>query len=249
MDRFRPFWKGKLSFNPSLGFFLILIFGIPRFLLVLHANSGGNYSGVSLLFLLMCLMPFLLLNRAGRKEIGLTSVTRSRWLAWAVIAGIVTGLLVFIFGWTFYGLTADNWFVYIGQTYKSAFPPETALSQTSAFIILAGVAITFSPFGEEIMYRGLIHQCFVPTFGDQIASRIDSLAFALTHLAHFGILYLEGKWEFHVWPALLWVGCMYGSARLFFLCRQKGESILTAILCHAGFNLAMTYIIWYHILE
>ena len=108
--------------------------------------------------------------------------------------------------------------------------------------------MTFSPIGEELLYRGLIHQCFVPRYGRNKASIIDSLAFGITHLAHFGLIFSLGEWQFLPIPALLWVLLTFVSSRLFYYCKQKSGSIYGAILCHAGFNLAMTYFIFYHIL-
>ena len=43
------------------------------------------------------------------------------------------------------------------------------------FMIYALISISFSPIGEELMYRGLIHRCFQPRFGDYQASIIGTL--------------------------------------------------------------------------
>ena len=52
--------------------------------------------------------------------------------------------------------------------------------------------MTFSPIGEELFYRGIVHGSFTGRFGEQKASFFDSLTFAITHLAHFGIVYVLG---------------------------------------------------------
>ena len=108
--------------------------------------------------------------------------------------------------------------------------------------------MTFSPIGEELFYRGLVHGSFVKILGEQKASVADSMAFALTHLAHFGIVYFLDSWHFLFVPALLWVVSMFMTSRVFFLCKEKTGSILGAILSHAAFNLTMMYFIFYHIL-
>ena len=108
--------------------------------------------------------------------------------------------------------------------------------------------MTFSPIGEELFYRGVVHQAFVRRFGENGASRIDSLAFALTHLAHFGLVYVSGVWEIYPLPALMWVGAMFIISRLFFMCKLGSGSIWGAVVAHAGFNLGMSYFIWYWIL-
>ena len=109
--------------------------------------------------------------------------------------------------------------------------------------------MTFSPIGEELFYRGVVHACFATNNGEQKASIYDSLAFGLTHLAHFGIVYIAGAWSFLFIPALLWVIGMFFASRLFFVCKQKTQSILGAMICHAGFNITMIYFIFYHILK
>jgi len=105
----------------------------------------------------------------------------------------------------------------------------------------------FSPIGEELLYRGVVHGSFVKKFGENKASVFDSLAFAITHLAHFGIIYNSGHWSFLPLPSLFWIIAMFCVSRLFFRCKQFSDSIYGAILSHAGYNLAMMYLIFYHI--
>lgn len=245
---FRGFLGKNIAFSARLGWLLILLFGIPRFFLVLGANSGGTYSYISLIFLCMWATPFLLLTKKGRTLIGLHKPGRPLWWMFAPLLGIGMSLLVFFLGDWFYGNGISNWFVYISRSYEGMVPADSASHQFLIFAILATLGMTFSPIGEELLYRGLIHQCFVTRLGEPGASRVDSAAFAVTHLAHFGILYTAAGWEFRAIPALLWMGLMYLSCRLFFLCKVRGGSLYMAILCHAGFNLAMTYVIWFHIL-
>ena len=116
------------------------------------------------------------------------------------------------------------------------------------FIISTIMAMTFSPIGEEIFYRGMVHGSFKKDLNDTQASNIDSLAFSLTHLAHFGIVYVNGNWEFLIIPSILWVGLMFFTSKLFYLCRKNSGSLLAAIICHSSFNLVMMYIIFYRII-
>ena len=99
--------------------------------------------------------------------------------------------------------------------------------------------------GEELFYRGVIHECFRQRFGESGASMIDSLAFALTPLAHFGIVYHHESWKFLLIPALLWIASMFLICMIFNKIKRMSGSILGAILTHAGFNLAMGMIIIY----
>lgn len=53
--------------------------------------------------------------------------------------------------------------------------------------------MTFSPVGEEVFYRGIVHACLVPRVGATWASLLDSAAFALVHLAHFRLVWVSGR--------------------------------------------------------
>lgn len=169
----------------------------------------------------------------------------------------MVGLFIFIGYYCLHNCTYDlnlqhsisNWFVYISNSY-GAIPIEELKGNNKHlyFVIFALIGMTFSPIGEELLYRGLIHQSFVSRYGNNKASIIDSLAFTIVHLAHFGIIYVNGTWEFLFIPAFLWLLLMFLTSRMFFYCKSKSESIYGAILSHAGFNLAMTFFIFYYIL-
>lgn len=105
----------------------------------------------------------------------------------------------------------------------------------------------FSPIGEEFLYRGVVHGSFIAKYGEVKASIFDGLAFALTHLAHFGIIYQAGSWDFYMVPALLWVVSMFTVSQVFFRCKLMCDSIFGAVFSHAGFNFAMMYFIFYYI--
>ncbi|WP_222984921.1 CPBP family intramembrane glutamic endopeptidase [Flagellimonas meishanensis] len=247
MKHFRPFLKNRLEFGPSTGLFLILLFGIPRFVAVLHASSRGDYRFTSIIFVIMWILPFLLLTKSGKNEIGLKKPIGFV----SMITGFVLGGLVCLGIWTlgqwFYGNTMQNWLVYISRSYQVPGSLDIETVRFQYFMLFAVVGMLFSPIGEEFLYRGLIHRCFTERFGENKASIIDSLAFGLTHLAHFGILFIDGHWIFVFAPALLWVVLMFITARVFFYVKLKTHSLWGAVVCHAGFNLAMTYFTFYHI--
>lgn len=247
MQMLKAVWK-SVSYNYKLGLFLILLFGIPRFILVLEANaSGGGYGLVSFIFILMWFTPLILLTKDGRRNIGIRKPTNSIWLLYSFLIGALFCLLMYVLAKLLFGDTINNSFVYISRSYTV---PLDVLStnRLTMFLMFSLVGMTFSPIGEEILYRGVVHGTFVPRFGENVASVFDSLAFALTHLAHFGIVYNLGGWHFLPLPSLFWVLGMFVACRLFFLCKQKTDSILGAIVAHAGYNVGMMYVIFYHIL-
>lgn len=243
----RPFFYKIFKFNWSFGLLLIFALGIPRFILVLQANVTGKFNYVSIIFLIMWALPFVFLTKTGRKYIGLKKPTRKIWLLYAFVLGALTSLLVYGIGFLLYNYTLHNWFAYLARPFEMyGTLPEA--DKLILFIVSAIIAMTFSPIGEEFFYRGLVHGSFQTDVGDTKASYIDSLAFALTHLAHFGIVFINEQWQFLFIPALLWVLLMFFTSRLFFWCKQRSGSLLGAVLSHAGFNLMMMYIIFYHIL-
>ncbi|WPP52435.1 CPBP family intramembrane glutamic endopeptidase [Catalinimonas niigatensis] len=228
---------------------LLLILSIVRFILVLQANMlYGNYQFISYLFMAMVILPFLLLNRRGRKKIGIKRIERWKGIGWGMIFGIMSCALIFVVMYGLFGKTENHAFTYIARTFQGL--PEMMDAQTRLiyFFIFAGISMFFSPLGEELFYRGFIHESFAVTLGHSKASLLDSLAFSLVHLAHFGIVYLDGQWQLLFWPSVIWMVGLFGSCLLFNRARVLSGSILGAIVAHACFNLTMTYFIFYHIL-
>jgi uncharacterized protein len=244
----RAFWQKIIKYNPVFGLVLILAVGIPRFMIVLNANVTGSYGLISVIFIFMCLTPFIFLTKEGRRYIGIVKPASYRWLLYSFIAGAAICTIIFLAGILLFRNTESNWFVYISKSYQSIGKISGNSQRLTYFIIYSITGMTFSPFGEELFYRGIVHGSFVKEMGENKASIADSLAFALTHLAHFGIVFTVGTWHFLPLPALLWVLFMYITSRLFFICKQKTGSVLGAIISHAAFNLTMMYFIFYHII-
>lgn len=243
----KPFWRSFLTYNWKFGILLILLFGIPRFIIVLQANISGSYGWVSIIFMLMWITPFILLNKDGRRYIGIKKPQNYRWLLYSFLIGIAFCSFMFTSANLLFGDSLNNSFIYISKSYTLPVGELTATNKLILFLTFSLTGMTFSPIGEEFLYRGLIHGSFVEKYGEQKASIFDSLAFALTHLAHFGIIYNLGKWDFLFIPALLWVLGMFILSQLFFRCKQMTGSIWGAVVSHAGYNFGMMYWIFYHI--
>jgi len=247
MDLLRKFWRHFFKYNWKFGVFLILLFGIPRFILVLHANVSGGYGQASVIFFLMWFTPLIFLTKQGRKEIGLKRPNNYLRLLVSFILGIMSCIVIFGIFQLLFDSTLGNAFVYIAKAGAGS-AHFTDSDRLTYFLIAAIPSMIFSPIGEEFLYRGVIHGSFVPGYGETKASVLDSLAFAFTHLAHFGIIYNIGKWEFLPVPAIIWVLSMFAVSQLFFRCKQMCDSIFGAVLSHAGYNFAMMYFIFYHVL-
>lgn len=247
-DFYRPFWKNLLSPGWRSGLLLVLLWSIPRFWLVLWANQTGSYQYVSLIFVSMWVVPFVLLSREGRRAMGIRRPGNFTWPFIGFLAGLAFCALLFGFAYQVYGLTENNWLYYISGTYSNLPAEMDAGTRLTFFLIFAGIGMAFSPIGEELFYRGLVHENFRHSFGQRIASALDSLAFSLVHLAHFGLVWSAGSWKFLLFPALYWLAALFALCLSFSWFRKRSGSILGAVLAHAGFNLGMNYFIFYHII-
>jgi membrane protease YdiL (CAAX protease family) len=236
---YHPLWDRIFHRKWVLGLFLILLFGIPRFIIVLDSYVRGQSQWLSIIFTLMFFTPVFFLRKAGRREMGIRKSSRKIWLLWGFLLGCGMCLLLFACTRLMFGLEISNPFVYIASG------TTTAGGSTAYFAIYMVIIMTFSPIGEELFYRGLVHQAFKEKLGDKKAAVIDSSAFSLTHLAHFGIVYASGAWNFLPLPALIWIISMFFTCLVFNHVRKESGSILGAILTHAGFNFAMGFLMFY----
>ena len=246
-NELKPFWSKYFKFDWRFGLLLILIICIPRIILVLHGNVIGNMRFVGITMLIMAIAPFVFLSKYGRKQIGIKKPTNNYWLFIAFIIGGVFSILLYFTGDILYGTSYENWYNYIGKSYN--IPQE--IDEKGRFVmfgISAIIAMTFSPIGEELFFRGIVHSSFANSVGNQKASLIDSLAFAIVHISHFGLVFHNQQWELLLMPTLIWVLSMFIISILFYVCRKCSNSILGAILCHLAFNLGMTYCIFYPII-
>ena len=240
----KPFWNRYFKFDWKFGLFLLLSVCITRFILVLKANETGNYSLIGLVMFLSAIIPFIFLSKYGRKKIGIKTTRKLHYLIFALGIGIIFSVVLHYLGKVLYGNSYENWYEYIGKSYNI---PEniSAQEKRTMFLIMAITGMIFSPIGEELFFRGIVHGSFAKSLGNKKASIIDSSAFALTHISHFGLVFVNKNWDFYIVPAIIWVLGMFIASLIFFEMKKRTDSILGAILCHSGFNLGMIYCIFY----
>lgn len=231
----KSFWSRFFYFNWKFGIFLVLIICIPRFILVLFANSSGNYQFIGLIMVISVIAPFLFLSKFGRKEIGITKPQSLKWLFIALALGLIASIFLHYIGKILYDNSFQNWYQYIAKSFD----------KSKGFAVIAITSMIFSPIGEELFFRGIVHSSFAKSIGEKKASIIDSSAFALTHISHFGLVFLNNKWDFFIIPTILWVTSMFLVSLLFYTARKQTGSILGAVLCHSAFNLGMVYCIFF----
>jgi len=240
----KPFWNRYFKFDWKFGLFLLVIVCVTRFVLVLKANETGNYSLIGLIMFLSAIIPFVFLSKYGRNQIGIKTTKKLKYLILALGIGIGFSVILHFLGQGLYGKSYENWYVYIGKSYNI---PENISVQgkRTMFLIMAIIGMIFSPIGEELFFRGIVHGSFAKSVGVKKASFIDSSAFALTHISHFGLVFVNKNWDFYLVPGIIWVLGMFIASLLFFEMKKRTDSLLGAILCHSGFNLGMIYCIFY----
>lgn len=243
-NELKPFWRRFFDFNWKFGLFLLIIICVPRFILVLNANETANYGYIGLIMVVSAIAPFVFLNKHGRKQIGFTRPRNYLWLFWGFAFGLAFSVGLYFLGDFLYKDTLENWYVYIGRSYNipAGVRPNDKLVM---FVVMAIVGSTFSPIGEELFFRGIVHSSFAKSIGDKRASIIDSSAFALIHISHFGLVFVNNKWKFLIAPTIIWVLSMFLVSILFYKCREKTSSLIGSIICHSAFNLGMIYCIFY----
>lgn len=239
----RKFWSRYFKFDWKLGLFIFLLFVIIRYWIVLTAivdgGEGGN--GIFILFFLMWFVPFILFTRKGRYEIGIKKPDEWIKLLYSLVGGIAFCGISYLITYLLYGLSLNNSFVYMVRIFSLS-PDLVETYRYKLFFISLIFSMTISPIGEEFLFRGVIHSCFVGKCGENKASIVNSLAFMIAHLPHFGILYIAGEWSFPFFPALLWMFFMFTLSRIFFKLKVYSKSIWAPVFAHAGYNAMMMYI-------
>ena len=243
----RPF-QNRLGLNLATGLGLLAVFSVLRMVIVLQANATQSYAWVSAFFVIMILTPFAMLNRLGLRRIGWRRPKGFGLLILAIVLGIGCCAAMIYSADALFGAGDDNAFVYIARAYASLPSPMDDRTRLIVFAVFALIAMTLSPIGEEVFYRGMIHEALVGTQGEPRASVVDAMAFALVHLSHFGLIWSATGWLFLSGPALWWVSGLFLTGLAFAWARRFTHSIVGAILAHAGFNLAMTAWIFFRVL-
>ena len=231
----KPFWRA-------------LPFGIAGLTLAfVLASSAGRAAAVFgpaswralfvVVFVAMAALPWMVLSREGRRQIGLQRPRHPGWLALGLLLGALAASACYLLGATLYGASADNWFVSIARSYQ--LQPTQGWSLLRLHLTFTIIACLFSPIGEEIFFRGFLQKVLEDRHGRTRATVIEAALFGLLHLCHHGIL--PGAAGVQVLPVsgALWVAQMFVLSLMFAWLRRRGDSVMPAIAAHAAFNAAM----------
>lgn len=242
-------FRGRLKPLIGSGIFVVAIlfsaFAVMRAISLLGDSHNNPLLPMS--FVLMVLCPFILLASSGRRRIGLTKPTSSKWLLWGFLLGGFAATICFLLGFALFGYSTDNWFVTVGDYYKSSSELLT-MPIWALFLVFTIPALLFSPFGEEFFFRGFMQTTLQQQMNPGKAMLVVAVAFGLIHLFHHGIARHDGEFQIHVESGALWFGLIAGTSILFEFCRRKAGSIWAAVISHMSFNLFMNVFIFVFLL-
>ena len=162
------------------------------------------------------------------------------------LAGVVGGLFIFWIRMALYGNTPDNWCVSIRDSFHLG-QMLAVMSPGAAFTVIALLTMSFTPVGEEFLFRGLIQQSFTMRWNAVIATLVNGFAYGLLHLLHVhGLWHDAAGFHLRLVSGALMVLLLAGLGATFTLCRLWTGSLWCAVVAHAACNLAMISAIFLH---
>ncbi len=195
-------------------------------------------------FCLMMATPWLLLDRAGRLEIGLRRSASARIYPLAIGAGTLAATLCFGLGVALFGAGQDNWFASVAANYRGIMP-TAGWSELQLHLAFTLPALLFSPIGEEIFFRGVLQRALERRWSARASTVAECGLFAVVHLCHHGLVASAAGITLLPLSGAIWMVLMFGAALLFAALRKASGSLYPAMAAHAAFNLAMNVLIFH----
>jgi membrane protease YdiL (CAAX protease family) len=221
---------------PKAWILAVLLFDIHAFI-----RFGGLWNSllIPLSMVIIWPLPWLLSDKEGRQKLGFKTPTSWNWLTNGSFLALGALLFCVAVTWGLFGTSENNWFVphaYMLNESLGSIPEKTSLE--AKFWIVTIPAMVFSPIGEEFLYRGYLQQSFSNEWGPKVGQIVQASAFALVHLAHYGLM------PFQPLLILVWLPSMFLVAWIFGWIVQKSQSIWPAVVAHAAFNIGMNAVVF-----
>ena len=231
----KPFWRAAPFGLAGLTLAFVVVSIAGRAFAMFGPASGRAL--ITFIFLAMIALPWVVLGRDGRRQIGLQRPRDASWLPLGLLLGALAASACYLLGVTLYGAGPDNWFVSVARNYQ--LQPTHGWSLLRLHLTFTTAACLFSPLGEEIFFRGFLQKVLEDRHGRTRATLMEASLFALVHLCHHGILVTSAGFRLLPVSGALWVAQMFALSLLFAWLRRRSDSILPAVLAHAAFNAAM----------
>ncbi len=213
--------------------------------LIFVAHASLRFGGVSnpllvpLSLVMLWPLPWLLLDRYSRQDMGLQAPASSSWYWIAPLVGFAGFAVCAAVSWLVFGASENNWLtMHSLAMQKSLEGVPAGASPIALFAIIAIPSMLFSPLGEELFYRGLMQRAVALRWSERTGMVVQASAFALVHLAHYGLVPFQ--------PALMivWLPSMFAVAWLLGWLVVRSRSIWIAVIAHAAFNLGMSVLVF-----
>lgn len=235
------FWRKVFKTDFRFVVITFILLGIVR--VIGLADVGTNL--VVLGFLVMWVLPFVFLSKGGRRKIGIKKPENWAWVLLSLVMGVLAAGGVCFLGYALYGTGQANW----GMTIVHEYLEQGDVIIPGVFVVVTLFSMLFSPIGEELFFRGIIHETLAHRLSSYKRAGVwSSLAFAAIHIPHHDITF-GGKGFFGLFvPLILWSILMFLVSFLFIYARRRSGSILGAIFCHSGYILGMNLFIYFVLL-
>jgi len=231
-------WRRPLGPSAALGLVVLLALGFAAMRAVGMFGPPVFRLALPLGFVLMMALPWVLLSREGRAQIGLAPAGRARHYLLGISFGLACATAALAIGILLFGKSGDNWFVTISNYYRSSVDTSGfGIGRLHLFFTVP--ALLFSPIGEELFFRGLLQTALEQRLSRRTSTILECGLFALIHLCHHGLVRSAEGFAFLPISGGLWVILMFGVALGFAWLRKYSGSVLPAVAAHAAFNLAM----------
>lgn len=232
-DLFRPPIE-RLIPRPDL-----LVAGIFGLHTVVRFGGLWNPVCIPLSMVLIWPLPWLLSPRLARRRMGFRAPVSWRWFLVGPLAALGTLALCTASAWTVFGAGDANWFTRHALVLREALAQApVGASPTTRFLTVTLPAMLFSPLAEEFLYRGFVLTAVSTRWGYRAGTLVQATAFALVHLAHYGLNPFQ--------PALLavWLPSTFAAALVFGRIVQKSGSLWPAVASHSLFNLGINAVVF-----
>lgn len=236
-------WRMAARPAPALAVVLLLAGGFAAM------RAGGMLGPPALRWLLpvsftvMAIMPWLLMNGHGRRQIGLRRPDLAASYLPAIALGALASLGCFLAGMALFGTGADNWFVSIANNYRSVMDTR-GMSPLALHLVFTLPALLFSPIAEEMFFRGILQRTLEQHWSQTASTLAECAAFGAVHLCHHGLVTSAAGLGWRPLSGSLWMILMFLTALLFARIRQRSGSLYPAMAAHAAFNLTMNSLIF-----
>lgn len=213
-------------------------------LVAVHAAVRfGGLKDASMIPLSMAIvwpLPWLLSPKEGRRAIGLRRPDRLIWFLFGSVAAAVTMALCALAAWALAGDGPANWFVHHALSLRDILLEiPSDLSALSQYWIVTGPALVFSPLAEEFLFRGYVMESVSRRWNNRAGMLVQASAFALVHLAHYGLA------PFNPLLILVWLPSMFFVAIVLGWIVRRSGSLWPAVVAHAVFNAAMNGVVFW----